>query len=77
MVLLSLISMDIGTTIRVRRTELRLSMDELGRRSGIERSRLSRAERGYVKLSADEIARLQDILELDGAKGAVAPPPAA
>jgi len=31
-----------------RRLELRLSLDELGRRCGIERSKLSRGERGYV-----------------------------
>lgn len=49
-----------GTTniIRARRRELGLSIDELGLRAGIERSRLSRAERGYVHLNHDELTRL-------------------
>jgi len=49
-----------GTTniLRARRCELGLSIDELGQRANIERSRLSRAERGYVHLHHDELTQL-------------------
>lgn len=46
------------TILRARRRELGLSLDELGRRTDIERSRLSRAEREYVPLSHEELKRL-------------------
>lgn len=35
-----------------------LSQDELARRAKVERSRLSRAERGYVELHREERCRL-------------------
>ena len=40
-----------------------LSLDELGRRAGIERTRLSRFERQYQKLRPEEIDRLAKELE--------------
>ena len=45
-------------TIRERRIHLDLSLDELGLRCGIERSRLSRGERGYVTLDNEELGRI-------------------
>jgi transcriptional regulator with XRE-family HTH domain len=56
-----------GTTniLRARRRELGLSIDELGQRANIERSRLSRAERGYVHLRDEELTRLAVHLGLE------------
>ncbi len=56
-----------GTTniLRARRRELGLSIDELGQRANIERSRLSRAERGYIRLHDTELTRLALHLGLD------------
>ncbi|WP_438033713.1 helix-turn-helix domain-containing protein [Sorangium sp. So ce204] len=56
-----------GTTniLRARRRELGLSIDELGQRANIERSRLSRAERGYIRLNGDELKRLTFHLGLE------------
>lgn len=48
--------------IRAYRLKRELSLDELGRRAGIERSKLSRAERQYGRLSADEIGRVAKAL---------------
>lgn len=53
------------TILRSRRRELGLSLDELGRRTGIERSRLSRAEREYVPLNHEELKRLALHLRLE------------
>ncbi len=44
------------------RERLGLSLDEAGRRASIERSRLSRYERGYAELRAEESARLASVL---------------
>lgn len=41
-------------TLREHRQRLHLSIDELSRRTGIERSRISRAERGYTALHPHE-----------------------
>lgn len=57
--------MHTANNIRLRRRELGLSLDELGRHTNIERSRLSRAERGYVALGQDELKRLALHLEVD------------
>lgn len=51
--------------LRARRRELGLSIDELGQRADIERSRLSRAERGYIHLHHDELTRLAVHLGLE------------
>lgn len=45
-------------TLRMHRKEEKMSLDELGRRAQVERSRLSRAERGYIVLHDEEIARV-------------------
>jgi len=52
--------------LRDTRTNKRITIDELARQSGIERSRLSRAERGYTKLKPEELKRLAALL---GTKG--------
>jgi transcriptional regulator with XRE-family HTH domain len=50
------------SALRARRVEFGLSLDELARRSGNERSRLSRAERGYLHLREDELVRIAEQL---------------
>ena len=50
--------------LRTIRTQQGLSLDELGRRVQIERTRLSRAERGYSKLSEGELERLASALDV-------------
>ena len=51
----------------LRRTRLarQLSLDELGLRAGIERSKLGRAERGYTSLSPDQLGRIARILQVE------------
>lgn len=48
--------------LRIIREKLGFTLDELGRRAKIERSRLSRAERGYVTLTELELQRLAEEL---------------
>jgi transcriptional regulator with XRE-family HTH domain len=48
---------------RLRRTR-ELTQDELARRTGIERSKLSRAERGYSSLHPEELRRLARVLRV-------------
>jgi len=50
--------------LRAQRLQCGLSLDELGRRAGVERSRLSRAERGYARLSEIELERIALVLDL-------------
>jgi DNA-binding Xre family transcriptional regulator len=57
---------------RTLRVHLGLTLDELGRRTGIDRSRLSRFERGYGKLKAAELERLAAVLGTSA--DALAPP---
>lgn len=49
--------------LRLLRVKANLTLDEVGRLAKIERSRLSRAERGYVTLASDELARLLPIIQ--------------
>jgi len=49
-------------SIRELRLSRRLSLDEAGRQAGIERSRLSRAERAYIRLRPEEEERLAVVL---------------
>jgi ribosome-binding protein aMBF1 (putative translation factor) len=49
--------------LRVRRRSLGMSIDELSARTRIERSRISRAERGYICLPDDERARIEQQLD--------------
>lgn len=52
----------VSSSLRRRRQRAGLSLDEAGRRARIERTRLSRAERGYLVLYDDELARLDRVL---------------
>jgi transcriptional regulator with XRE-family HTH domain len=52
---------------RIRRSK-ELTQDELARRSGLERSRLCRAERGYATLTENELRRLAETLEVDASQ---------
>ena len=54
-----------SSPLRRRRLRLGLSLDELGLRTGIDRSKLSRIERGYAHLTADEIKRVQRALGMN------------
>lgn len=51
--------------LRSIRQQMKLSIDEIARRSGVERSRISRAERGYVALQAEEIRRLAAVVSVE------------
>ncbi len=53
-----------GSTVRRRRKERHLSLDELGHRTEIERTRLCRFELGYTALHEDELRRLAKALGL-------------
>lgn len=50
-------------SLRESRRAARLSQDELAIRSGVDRSLLSRAERGYVRLRPEVYSRLVDLCE--------------
>ncbi len=52
-----------GEAIRERRTKLKMSLDELGRLSKVERSKLSRFERGYLELTPEEMKRVNKELK--------------
>jgi transcriptional regulator with XRE-family HTH domain len=47
---------------RLLRQKLRLTLDEAGRRSKIERTRLWRWEAGYLRLRDEELTRLAEVL---------------
>ncbi len=49
-------------SLRARRRSAGLSIDEAGRRAGVERSRISRGERGYGALHPEEIDRLETVI---------------
>jgi transcriptional regulator with XRE-family HTH domain len=49
--------------IRQIRSKQGLTLDELGRRTNIDRTKLSRAERGYARLTADEMKRIRHALK--------------
>lgn len=52
------------SVLRAFRSARGLTLDELGKRAKIERSRLSRAERGYATLSKDDLRRLAHVLRV-------------
>jgi len=54
-----------STPIRVLRRSQELSQDELAFRSGIERTRLCRAERGYLVLTVEELVRVAKALHVE------------
>ena len=51
---------------RIRKLRIRrnLTLDELGRRARIERSKLSRGERQYARLNRDELRRIARVLKV-------------
>jgi transcriptional regulator with XRE-family HTH domain len=51
--------------LRRRRLRLRLSLDEVALRTGIDRSKLSRAERKYAHLTVEEMKRVQRVLGMN------------
>lgn len=54
-----------STPIRKIRRSKELSQDELSRRSGVERSKLCRAERGYRTLTREELKHIARALRVD------------
>jgi len=58
--------------LRVLRLQRGLTIDELAKRADSERSRLSRAERDYQRLRADELDRIAQVLGVRVAD--IAPP---
>lgn len=54
---------DLGSRIRTLRTARGWTQRQLGRRTGIDSSRLSRTERGLVSPTLVEIRRLREALE--------------
>lgn len=50
--------------LRQERVRQSLSIDELARRSGIERSVLGRYERGYARLRPEQLRRVARILRV-------------
>ncbi|GMV15906.1 MAG: hypothetical protein AMXMBFR56_41300 [Polyangiaceae bacterium] len=46
------------------RVEQNLTIDEVARRTEVDRSRISRFERGYLRLRLDELRRIAGVLEV-------------
>jgi len=60
--------MTIGEKIRARRIELNMTTEELGEKIGVQRSAVSKYEKGRVELKAkqiQEIAKALDVLPVD------------
>lgn len=55
---------DLGRAIKRRRTELELSLRDVGDKTGVSASTLSRIENGTGRPDADNIARLSQWLEM-------------
>lgn len=56
---------ELGTRIRMRRTELKISQEELGRRSGIHWSYIGAAERGQRNPTLTTLLTLAEALDID------------
>lgn len=52
------------SVLRAFRSARGFTLDELGKRAKIERSKLSRAERGFATLSKDDLRRLARALRV-------------
>lgn len=52
------------SSLRQVRLQQKLSLDELGHRARVERTKLGRAERGYARLTSDELRRVARVLRL-------------
>lgn len=58
------ISTGVASVISVRRRELKLSQEELGRRCGLHRSYISDIERGARSISLRNFGRIADALQM-------------
>ena len=56
--------MTVGEKIRARRIELGMTMDDLGRAIGVQRSAVNKYEKGMVELTASKIAALARALDV-------------
>ena len=56
--------MTVGEKIRARRIELNMTMDDLGRAIGVQRSAINKYEKGMVELTASKIAALAKVLDV-------------
>jgi transcriptional regulator with XRE-family HTH domain len=56
--------MTVGEKIRARRQQLGMTMDDLGRAIGVQRSAVNKYEKGVVKLTASKIAALAKALDV-------------
>lgn len=56
--------MTVGEKIRARRQELGMTMDDLGRAIGVQRSAVNKYEKGVVELTASKIAALAKALDV-------------
>ncbi len=52
------------SVLRAFRSARGLTLDEAGKRARIERSKLSRAERNFARLTKDELRRLARVLRV-------------
>ncbi|MBI38630.1 MAG: transcriptional regulator [Leptospiraceae bacterium] len=55
----------LGTMIRARRKELRMSQEELGQRIGVHQVTLSAIERGSARARLDTLLRVLSALDLE------------
>lgn len=53
----------LGKKLRARRTELKISQDDLANEANIDRSYIGRIERGEVKISVEILYRLAPLLK--------------
>lgn len=53
------------STLRRARADRGLSLDELGLRASVERTKLGRAERGYANLTKEELDRISRALGVE------------
>ena len=56
--------MTVGEKIRARRRELNMTMDDLGKAVGVQRSAINKYEKGMVELTASKIAALAKALDV-------------
>ena len=56
--------MTVGEKIRARRMELNMTMDDLGKAIGVQRSAVNKYEKGMVELTASKIAALARALDV-------------
>jgi transcriptional regulator with XRE-family HTH domain len=56
--------MTVGEKIRARRQQLGMTMDDLGRAIGVQRSAVNKYEKGMVELTASKIAALAKALDV-------------